>query len=210
MIGLIGNVVSMAVLAGAEEQPQPAGGVPRGSERRAGLGGRDRRGRRHRAHRLAAGGRVGVHPHRVAHRAADDQAAAGEHRRADGDDAEAHRPGVVRARAAGDAARPRRARAPRQPGRDRPPVLTAHVVVDESCFNDGDLPRMLDQIQGRLARDFSLQHSTIQFEAAATPSTSAPNTDLTPPSRRALLPVSGPRPRNRQHRGLEAGSAPDP
>ncbi|MEP6650618.1 MAG: cation diffusion facilitator family transporter [Lapillicoccus sp.] len=47
------------------------------------------------------------------------------------------------------------------------PVLTAHVVVDESCFNDGDLPRMLDQIQGRLARDFSLQHSTIQFEASA-------------------------------------------
>ena len=47
------------------------------------------------------------------------------------------------------------------------PVLTAHVVVDESCFDDGDLPRMLDQIQGRLARDFSLQHSTIQFEAAA-------------------------------------------
>ena len=47
------------------------------------------------------------------------------------------------------------------------PVLTAHVVVDETCFNEGDLPRMLDQIQGRLARDFSLQHSTIQFEAAA-------------------------------------------
>ena len=46
------------------------------------------------------------------------------------------------------------------------PVLTAHVVVDETCFNEGDLPRMLDQIQGRLARDFSLQHSTIQFEAA--------------------------------------------
>jgi cobalt-zinc-cadmium efflux system protein len=47
------------------------------------------------------------------------------------------------------------------------PVLTAHVVVDERCFDHGDLPRMLDQIQGRLARDFSLQHSTIQFEAAA-------------------------------------------
>jgi cobalt-zinc-cadmium efflux system protein len=46
------------------------------------------------------------------------------------------------------------------------PVLTAHVVVDETCFDEGDLPRMLDQIQGRLARDFSLQHSTIQFEAA--------------------------------------------
>jgi cobalt-zinc-cadmium efflux system protein len=26
---------------------------------------------------------------------------------------------------------------------------------------------MLDQMQGRLARDFSLQHSTIQFETAA-------------------------------------------
>ena len=47
------------------------------------------------------------------------------------------------------------------------PVLTAHVVVDESCFAAGDLPRMLDQMQGRLARDFSLQHSTIQFETAA-------------------------------------------
>jgi len=46
------------------------------------------------------------------------------------------------------------------------PVLTAHLVVDETCFDEGDLPRMLDQIQGRLARDFSLQHSTIQFEAA--------------------------------------------
>lgn len=46
------------------------------------------------------------------------------------------------------------------------PVLTAHVVVDETCFDEGDLPRMLDQIQARLAQDFSLQHSTIQFEAA--------------------------------------------
>ena len=33
--------------------------------------------------------------------------------------------------------------------------------------NAGDLPRMLDQMQRRLARDFSLQHSTIQFETAA-------------------------------------------
>ncbi len=47
------------------------------------------------------------------------------------------------------------------------PVLTAHVVVDESCFHDGHLPRMLDDLQGRLADDFSLEHSTIQFEAAS-------------------------------------------
>ncbi|MDQ2782947.1 MAG: cation transporter, partial [Actinomycetota bacterium] len=45
--------------------------------------------------------------------------------------------------------------------------LTAHVVVDESCFHDGHLPRMLDDLQGRLADDFSLEHSTIQFEAAS-------------------------------------------
>jgi cobalt-zinc-cadmium efflux system protein len=57
------------------------------------------------------------------------------------------------------------------------PVLTAHVVVDETCFDEGDLPRMLDQIQGRLARDFSLQHSTIQFESATHASHEHPEHD---------------------------------
>ncbi len=46
------------------------------------------------------------------------------------------------------------------------PVLTAHVVVDASCFHDGHLPRMLDQLQHSLAHEFSVEHSTIQFEAA--------------------------------------------
>jgi len=44
------------------------------------------------------------------------------------------------------------------------PVLTAHVVVDESCFHDGHLPRLLDQLQQCLAGHFDVEHSTFQFE----------------------------------------------
>ena len=47
------------------------------------------------------------------------------------------------------------------------PVLTAHVVVDESCFLDGHLPRLLDSLQHSLADEFSVEHSTLQFEAAS-------------------------------------------
>ncbi|GAB3251595.1 cation diffusion facilitator family transporter [Nocardioides dilutus] len=45
------------------------------------------------------------------------------------------------------------------------PVLTAHLVVDDSCFHDGHLARMLDEVQGCLADEFDVEHSTIQFEA---------------------------------------------
>ncbi len=44
------------------------------------------------------------------------------------------------------------------------PVLTAHVVVAESCFHDGNLPRLLDQLQQCLAGHFDVEHSTFQFE----------------------------------------------
>ena len=47
------------------------------------------------------------------------------------------------------------------------PVLTAHVVVDDSCFHDGHLGPMLDELQRCLATDFDVEHSTIQFEAAS-------------------------------------------
>lgn len=47
------------------------------------------------------------------------------------------------------------------------PVLTAHVVVDDSCFHDAHLPELLDQLQGCLADDFDVEHSTLQFERAA-------------------------------------------
>ena len=46
------------------------------------------------------------------------------------------------------------------------PVLTAHVVVDDSCFLDGHLGPMLDELQRCLDTDFDIEHSTIQFEAA--------------------------------------------
>ena len=44
------------------------------------------------------------------------------------------------------------------------PVLTVHVVVDDSCFHDGHLPRLLDQLQQFLAGQFDVEHSTFQFE----------------------------------------------
>lgn len=47
------------------------------------------------------------------------------------------------------------------------PVLTAHVVVDDSCFHDGHLASMLDDLQACISGDFDIEHSTIQFEAAA-------------------------------------------
>jgi cobalt-zinc-cadmium efflux system protein len=44
------------------------------------------------------------------------------------------------------------------------PVLTAHVVVDDSCFADAHLPALLDELQGCLAGHFDVEHSTFQFE----------------------------------------------
>jgi cobalt-zinc-cadmium efflux system protein len=46
------------------------------------------------------------------------------------------------------------------------PVLTAHVVVDDSCFYDGHNARMLDDLQHCVAEHFAVQieHSTFQLE----------------------------------------------
>lgn len=46
------------------------------------------------------------------------------------------------------------------------PVLTAHVLVDESRFRDRHLPKLLDQLQQFLPAHFDVEHSAIQFEAA--------------------------------------------
>ena len=48
------------------------------------------------------------------------------------------------------------------------PVLTAHVVVDDSCFHDGHAPKMLDDLQRCVAEHFPVQieHSTFQLELA--------------------------------------------
>lgn len=49
------------------------------------------------------------------------------------------------------------------------PVVTAHVVVDDSCFGDGHTARILDQLQECLAThfDLSVEHSTFQIEPAS-------------------------------------------
>ena len=47
------------------------------------------------------------------------------------------------------------------------PALSAHVVIDDSCFNDGHAPQLLDQLQTCLAGHFDVEHSTFQLEAAA-------------------------------------------
>ena len=47
------------------------------------------------------------------------------------------------------------------------PVLTAHVVVDDSCFHDGHLPALLDELQQCLTGHFDVEHSTFQFEPAS-------------------------------------------
>lgn len=46
------------------------------------------------------------------------------------------------------------------------PVLTAHVVVDSECFEDGHAPQLLDRLQTCLAEHFDVEHSTFQLEPA--------------------------------------------
>jgi cobalt-zinc-cadmium efflux system protein len=47
----------------------------------------------------------------------------------------------------------------------RLPALSAHVVLQESCFADGCAPQILDQLQACLAGHFDVEHSTFQLEA---------------------------------------------
>ncbi len=47
------------------------------------------------------------------------------------------------------------------------PALSAHVVVDDSCFLDGHAPQVLDELQSCLAGHFDLEHSTFQLEPAS-------------------------------------------
>lgn len=48
------------------------------------------------------------------------------------------------------------------------PILTAHVVVDDECFYDGHAPQMVDDLQKCVAEHFavSIEHSTFQLERA--------------------------------------------
>lgn len=44
------------------------------------------------------------------------------------------------------------------------PVLTAHVVVAPQCFTDSSAPQVLDWLQELLASQFDVEHSTFQLE----------------------------------------------
>jgi cobalt-zinc-cadmium efflux system protein len=47
------------------------------------------------------------------------------------------------------------------------PTLSAHVVIDDSCFSDGHAPRLLDELQTCLVGHFDVEHSTFQLEPAS-------------------------------------------
>lgn len=46
------------------------------------------------------------------------------------------------------------------------PAMSAHVVLDDSCFSDGHAPRVLDALQAAMRADFDMDHSTLQLEMA--------------------------------------------
>jgi cobalt-zinc-cadmium efflux system protein len=45
-------------------------------------------------------------------------------------------------------------------------TLSAHVVVENTCFDDGHAPQILDALQTCLTEHFSVQHATFQLEPA--------------------------------------------
>ncbi|HWU33402.1 MAG TPA: cation diffusion facilitator family transporter [Marmoricola sp.] len=47
------------------------------------------------------------------------------------------------------------------------PTLSAHLVLDDSCFADDHAPQLLDQVQHCLTEHFDVEHSTFQFEPAS-------------------------------------------
>ena len=44
------------------------------------------------------------------------------------------------------------------------PTLSAHVVIEDSCFTDGCVPRILDELQACITGHFDVEHSTFQVE----------------------------------------------
>jgi len=47
------------------------------------------------------------------------------------------------------------------------PTLSAHVVVEDRCFETGHTPQILDSIQACLNEHFAIAHATIQLEPAS-------------------------------------------
>jgi len=44
------------------------------------------------------------------------------------------------------------------------PSISAHLVIDDSCFTDGHAPQILDRVQECLGGHFDVEHSTFQLE----------------------------------------------
>ena len=47
------------------------------------------------------------------------------------------------------------------------PTLSAHLVVDDACFRDGNAPQVLDAVQDCLRGHFDVEHSTFQLEPSS-------------------------------------------
>jgi cobalt-zinc-cadmium efflux system protein len=47
------------------------------------------------------------------------------------------------------------------------PAMSAHVVIDDSCFADGHAPQLLDALQAALIGQYDVEHSTLQLEPAS-------------------------------------------
>ncbi len=46
------------------------------------------------------------------------------------------------------------------------PAMSAHVVIDDSCFADGHAGQVLDALQAAMRGSFDVEHSTLQLEMA--------------------------------------------
>jgi cobalt-zinc-cadmium efflux system protein len=46
------------------------------------------------------------------------------------------------------------------------PALSVHVVINDACFTNGQVPVLLDELQACLAGHFDVEHSTFQLEPA--------------------------------------------
>jgi cobalt-zinc-cadmium efflux system protein len=46
------------------------------------------------------------------------------------------------------------------------PAMSAHVVVEDSCFRDGHAAQLLDRVQEAMSDQFDMDHSTLQLEMA--------------------------------------------
>jgi cobalt-zinc-cadmium efflux system protein len=57
------------------------------------------------------------------------------------------------------------------------PALSAHVVLDDSCFDNGLAPQVLDELQACLEGHFDVAHSTFQLEPAGHRSHESPQHD---------------------------------